>query len=251
VPAARHLTIGFVSDLHVEFHADGGRTLAEEIDPEGLDVLVLAGDIAVGQGIGPALDLFCRRFPAADIVYVLGNHEHYGTARAVVEAATAGARERNANLHVLDGDVVEIRGQRFLGGSLWFRDAPESRPHRSWLTDFQTIPGFVPWVFEENDRQLAFLRDELRAGDVVVTHHLPAYECVSPRFRGSPLNAFFVCDVEPLIRERAPALWVHGHTHDSVDVVVGETRIVCNPFGYARSEVNPAYDGNRRVRVGG
>jgi hypothetical protein len=30
---------------------------------------------------------------------------------------------------------------------------------------------------------------------------------------------------------RAPALWIHGHTHDSFDYLVGPTRIVCNPKG--------------------
>jgi len=27
-------------------------------------------------------------------------------------------------------------------------------------------------------------------------------------------------------------LWVHGHTHDPYDYVIGETRVVCNPRGY-------------------
>jgi hypothetical protein len=27
-------------------------------------------------------------------------------------------------------------------------------------------------------------------------------------------------------------LWTHGHTHETFDYVVGETRVVCNPRGY-------------------
>jgi len=27
-------------------------------------------------------------------------------------------------------------------------------------------------------------------------------------------------------------LWIHGHTHESFDYMVGDTRIVCNPRGY-------------------
>jgi Icc-related predicted phosphoesterase len=243
------LTIGFVSDLHTEFHADGGATLLAEIHPAGLDVLVLAGDIAVGEDIGEVLDRACTRFAGSDVVYVLGNHEHYGTSRAVISGILEQARSAHRNLHVLDGDAVEIRGRRFLGGTLWFRDDPASLRYRSWLTDFSAIPDFVPWVFEENERQLAFLERELRAGDVVVTHHLPAHACVSKRFAGSPMNAFFLCDVERLIEERRPALWIHGHTHDSVDVSVSGTPIVCNPFGYARHELNAGFDANRRVCV--
>jgi hypothetical protein len=57
----------------------------------------------------------------------------------------------------------------------------------------------------------------------------------------SPLNCYFVCDPEPLILKRKPALWLHGHTHGSVDLVVGATRVRCNPFGYARVEENQGF----------
>jgi hypothetical protein len=70
-----------------------------------------------------------------------------------------------------------------------------------------------------------------------------------PRWRCSPLNAFFLCDLEVLMRSRAPALWLHGHTHENVDVLVGTTRVVCNPFGYARREENPHYDPAKHVTV--
>jgi hypothetical protein len=33
---------------------------------------------------------------------------------------------------------------------------------------------------------------------------------------------------------------MHGHTHDSADYRVGETRVVCNPRGYGLE--NPSYD---------
>ena len=37
------------------------------------------------------------------------------------------------------------------------------------------------------------------------------------------------------------ALWIHGHMHNSVDVTVGETRVLANPAGYNPAE-NPDYD---------
>jgi Icc-related predicted phosphoesterase len=85
------------------------------------------------------------------------------------------------------------------------------------------------------------LAAELRETDVVVTHHLPTQRSVPPRFSSSPLNAFFVCDVEELIEERRPRLWMHGHTHTSVDTRIGPTRILCNPFGYAGWELNAGF----------
>jgi predicted phosphodiesterase len=48
--------IQLLSDLHFEFHADHGQSFVESLDPRGVDVLVLAGDIAVGDGIADAPD---------------------------------------------------------------------------------------------------------------------------------------------------------------------------------------------------
>jgi predicted phosphodiesterase len=245
----RELVIAVASDLHIEFHADEGATLAAEMDPSGVDVLVLAGDIAVGDGITDALGLFCRRFADSDVVYVHGNHEHYGTRRDDVMRATERALARNANLHFLDGTLEVIRGHRFVGGTLWFRDDPRAARYRANLNDFLVVPDFVPWVYEECTRTIAFLEQTLAPGDVVVTHHLPSPACVARKWAKSPLNAFFVCDVEELLRARRPALWVHGHTHESVDTTVGETRVVCNPFGYATEKLNGAFDATFRVRV--
>ncbi|HVJ59296.1 MAG TPA: metallophosphoesterase, partial [Burkholderiaceae bacterium] len=72
---------------------------------------------------------------------------------------------------------------------------------------------------------------------VVVTHFAPARGSIAARFAGSPINGCFVSDLEARIRQWRPQLWLHGHTHDSFDYRVGETRIVANPRGYAPNGV--------------
>ena len=72
---------------------------------------------------------------------------------------------------------------------------------------------------------------------VVITHHAPTPKSIHPRFAGSLLNTNFVSDVQALIQARRPDLWIHGHTHDSFDYVVGATRVLCNARGYARDGV--------------
>ena len=74
--------MGYLSDLHFEFHRDGGAALVASLDPTRADVLVVAGDLAVADGIAPALDLLCERYAPRPVVYVHGNHELYGTTRA-------------------------------------------------------------------------------------------------------------------------------------------------------------------------
>lgn len=216
------------SDLHLEL--DDDETIAAWLDDPlpSADVLVLAGDIASGPRLPARLAAVAAKFP--DVLYVHGNHEFYHSDRATVLARTAVAVERTPHLRFLDCDVTEIGGERFLGTPLWFRRAPGAP--ESWLTDFAVIDGYRSWVYEENARALRFLEAELRPGDIVVTHHLPAPPSVHPVYRGEPSNAFFLCDVSSLILARRPKLWIHGHTHIGCNYSIGETRVICNPRGY-------------------
>jgi len=73
---------------------------------------------------------------------------------------------------------------------------------------------------------------------VVVTHLAPSRGSIAEKFVGSPINAAFVSDLEARIERWQPALWLHGHVHDSFDYRVGKTRVVANPRGYAKGGVN-------------
>jgi Icc-related predicted phosphoesterase len=245
------MRIRVLSDLHLEHHRDGGRSFVASLDPRAVDVLVVAGDLAVGDGVGPALDLLCERFDESVVVYVHGNHEVYGTTLDLLRAELRSAERRQPRLRWLDCGAVSVGGVRFLGAPLWFSRPPDVELLRSRMIDFSAIPELESWVYAENERARAFFDAELREGDVCVTHHLPNRSSVAPRWIDSPLNAFFVCDLDPLIQARAPALWIHGHTHDSVDVVIhGRTRVVCNPFGYVRMDENSAFDPDKTIELG-
>jgi predicted phosphodiesterase len=235
------LHVQILSDLHFEFHADGGDEFVRSLDPTDIDVLVLAGDIAVGTGVAPALRAFCDHYARSTVVYVHGNHEFYRCPRRTVTRLTQQVALERENLVWLDASSAVIGGRRFLGGPLWFPATDETRLYRRGMADFDEIPGFETWVYRENSRMLALLDTELAPGDIVVSHHLPTHRSVAAKYSGSRLNCYFVCDVDDLIRERKPLLWIHGHTHSSVDARVGETRVVCNPFGYAGWELNHAF----------
>src|SRR5262249_19550368 len=95
------------------------------------------------------------------------------------------------------------------------------------------IEGFVPWVHEAHARHLAFLEQNVRPGDVVVTHFLPHPRSVAPQYAESPLNRFYLAEDTAALVERAGArLWIHGHTHVAFDYRVGDPRVLCNPRGY-------------------
>jgi len=233
-----------LSDLHLEFMTAEARKAFTESVPVDCDVLVLAGDVDTGASLLGTLETFAARF--RHVVYVLGNHEFYGTAVTARLDALQSWR-RPENFHWLENSSVVLDGQRFIGCSLWFPHTPDA--DTGALSDFWQIRDFVPWVYERNRESVAFLEASVRFNDVVVTHHLPSNRCVHRKYRGDPLNAFFVCDVEHVMRAKMPAVWIHGHTHETVDLVVEQTRIVCNPYGYAGHETNGLFDPTKTIET--
>lgn len=231
--------IAVMSDLHFEFHRDYGQSFVALLDPTDIDILILAGDISNSAGIADALKLFAQRYK--ETLYISGNHEYYhgdriGTHTAIAESA----KTCDGKVKWLNNTIHVAHEHRFLGTTLWFNEDKRAPKHQ--MNDFRHIRDFESWVYEENRKAVQFLRREMQKDDIVITHYLPPIHSIHSSYIGSPLNAFFVHDMTSLIEERRPKLWVHGHTHHSVDTVVGETRVVCNPFGYARYEENSLFN---------
>lgn len=242
------MRIRLLSDLHLEFHADGGTEFISKLPNENVDVLVLAGDIA-SLNIFDALKLFCRRFK--QVIFVAGNHEFYSSSPSFTYAKLAVARATLKNLCWLECSSVTIDNVVFRGATLWFPPPPKDAFKRG-MNDFNCIDDFEPWVYERNALAKHFFDRQLAEGDVVVTHHLPSRHSIDPKYDSSPLNCFFVSDVEAKIKERRPALWLHGHTHASCDYTLDTTRVVCNPHGYLGPSVddrNPSFDPELTIEI--
>jgi predicted phosphodiesterase len=225
-----------LSDPHLEFHQDGGREFLRTLDPWCADTLVVAGDLCSVWMLPGVVRVLCERF--AHVVYVAGNHEYYGSDPEEVECVLADLGSHLPGFHWLHETRVVIDGVRIGGTTLWFPDGPQNEQFSHLLSDFSQIRGFREWVYPANGRAVRFLQERASTLDVVVTHHLPARGSVNPGYAGSPLNLFFLCDVGSLMAEAQPQLWIHGHTHGSCDYLLGRTRVVCNPFGYSRENVD-------------
>lgn len=225
------------SDVHIEFHSDQGAAFADTLSrsADSVDALVLAGDIGTKTCLVPFLNRVCKDFE--HVIYVTGNHEYYGSSPVETHRALAGCVSKNKNLHWLNNQAVTIKGQRFLGGSLWFPDAPMNYLYKRGIADFSHIGQLEPWVYAQRDGMLSLLRTAV-ADDVVVTHHIPHQRFVTDYWRGSTLNRFFVGDVPDHLLA-IPKLWIYGHTHDSTDETMEwGGRFVCNPYGYKGHSVN-------------
>lgn len=223
------MRIQYVSDVHTEWHRDKGRQFCAEL-PEIGDVLVIAGDFGVYNTLKIRLmELLKRGF---EIVYVTGNHEYYASNRGQINRIMFTLMHKFPKFHWLNNSMVEINGQRFLGGTMWWEDSVyASVQQRDW-GDMRSIPTLKKWRQSTNHAFIRFIDENLKPGDVVVTHHAPSYMSVSPQYVGDSLNCFYVCSMEKYIIQREPAVWIHGHMHSPVNYELGGTRIVSNPHGY-------------------
>jgi predicted phosphodiesterase len=249
-----------VSDIHLG--------LAPCAIPDvGADLLVLAGDIH-----RPTEALRWARGLNRPIVYVPGDHEYYGSSLAAADRRLADL-SRGSEVTVLNCREKRFGQVRVLGATLWsdFRllgDGPVREramvQARSFSRDFSRITADEAGneLFSPTDCAQLFARhlDWLKArlaepfdGEtVVVTHFAPSSGSIAPRFANSPLNPFFVSNLDALIGKSNAALWVHGHTHDSFDYSIGRTRVLCNARGYVEHDKleNPAFEPGLTVELG-
>ena len=242
------MKIQILSDLHLEFM---GPDRAQEFIcslVEDVDVLVIAGDITT-TSCSHLLKDFCDLWPK--VVYVTGNHFYYGSSFKEAHEKIEKICSERDNFYWLNNSSCEIDGQRFVGGTLWFEENEDSlnKQIQMYMNDFHTIKDLSSTVFKDHDQCVKAIKDMARDDTVVVTHHLPHENSVAPRWKMNILNCFFQTDLSKLINLCQPKLWIHGHTHDSCDYVIGKTRIVCNPYGYARQAINPAFKKDLIIEV--
>ena len=84
---------------------------------------------------------------------------------------------------------------------------------------------------------------------IVITHGTPPEKLFNERFQGDALTPAFASNMEAFILKHQPRLWTHGHTHDSFDYNIGDTRIVCNPRGYDPNALNAEFETGLSISI--
>jgi DNA repair exonuclease len=217
------MRIAFVSDLHAEFREFtveappgyvavwGGVHFPENVDA---DCLVVAGDIHPNPKVRSEIEQALERLYGLPVITVKGNHDYWGASFPISETGT----------------IHEIGGVRIAAATLWTHLSPVDEMRALTFCDFKLIRELTPAIWNCVHRnQLEFLQKS--EADVIVTHHAPSYMSVADRFRDSPVNSFFVNDLD-FGRFMNCRVWIHGHVHVEFDYVQDSIRIMCNPIGY-------------------
>lgn len=236
------------SDIHLEH---GGDVEYAQYTQYSSDMLILAGDICCAKhikrdGYGKVYRDFFKIMGDnhAHVLYVLGNHEHYGCLDLTQTADRIRPYLPN-NVHLLDNQSVFINGVNYVGSTLW-TDYNNREPLTMWnanqkMTDFKKIRLRGERAFPEDfvlefDKSVRFIKSEVSKGldTVVITHHAPSFQSVHPQYkRDYNTNGAYASCLDNLILEYPNIkTWCHGHMHNSCDYLLGSTRVICNPRGY-------------------
>lgn len=221
------------------------------------DLLIFAGDVATTPR--KAKDIFekVRKTTSARIIYVLGNHEFYDNCFPDSLHDYRIALKDIPKLSLLENKEISLGNDLvILGCTLWtdFDNQRSIAAALMGLNDFDFISVInargayrkvTPDDFiKAHARSRNWLENRLEVNKglgkrvIVVTHHVPSFSLISEKYSGQALNGAFANNLDKLISEYGPDLWVYGHTHDFNDVNLGMTRCVCNPVGYTLERKN-------------
>lgn len=221
------MKLGIISDIHLD-HSDWNDFNPHDYN---VDLWVNAGDTATNANLySDFYDLLPNQF-AVD-----GNHDLWkGTIFP----------PKNYCKRAVVNDVV------IAGAPLWtdLSNPLNWRLYSDSINDRWMI-GKDQWTHEvymnHHEVQKKFLMES--NADVIVSHHGPSYQSISPKFKGSNLNCAFVTELSEQILKmpKPPKLWIHGHVHQKQDYMIGNTRVISNPRGYPNE---PNYIGYKPVII--
>jgi DNA repair exonuclease SbcCD nuclease subunit len=198
-----------------------------------------------------------KEFP--HVVYVAGNHEFYHG--RWIESITH-LREECAkfpNVYFLERDIKVINDVTFIGATLW-TDCNKGDPltlHSltDMMNDYRVIrndehgytklrPAHSMYRHQQTLAYLKSVLPDMKDKRVVfVGHHGPSAMSTHPRYMNETLmNGGYRSELSEMILDNPQIkLWTHGHMHDPFDYMIGTTRVVCNPRGYAGHDEQAEY----------
>ncbi|MDM1328932.1 metallophosphoesterase family protein [Acinetobacter indicus] len=229
------------------------------------DVIIHAGDFS--NRLSGVIDFTesCKRLNK-NFIFVLGNHDYYGSNYNQVIDFLKDNFPQNA---LTDNNYIRIQNKTFVGGTLFtnFRtNSPLTTP--SMLENYkkdaeQSIYDFYQIMIDNDHRTITandyielfkkyhenIMKFKDQDNVIVITHFPPHLACLDPYWGTHPvasaLNPYFINDLDV----KGFKLWVSGHTHTSVDTVVDGCRLVINPLGYPPEQGKNGFRENLIIEV--
>jgi predicted phosphohydrolase len=247
-----------MSDLHLERPESDMRPLSAQLDDKDT-ILMLAGDIGsavYSNSYMPFLLHVTQMFK--HVIMIAGNHEYYHTSKHSAVAQIKDSTHFLSNFTLLDDENIIIDDIMFIGSTLWTNfggyNVRDMIQYAERSNDVVAIKHFTANVaYAAHDDSCYYIFAQIaRAKDmktVVMTHHAPSYQSADEFLIRDNMVTSCTSNLEWLIKDHKPSLWIHGHVHANFDYLVGETRIVANTRGYVGGYMNPDFNSNFTVEI--
>lgn len=236
------MKIQYASDLHLEFTENASYIKHNPLKVVG-DILILAGDI------GYLGDQNFSRHPFWDwasdnysqVIVAMGNHEFYKFFD--ISSLENGYKlPIRHNVTAYYNTIVPIGNTDIIVSTLWSHiPLKEAAFTEQVISDFHRILykgdllSFANFN-QEHIRCLDFIKTAISesnaAHKIVVSHHVPSFKMLCPKFKGSKVNGAFIVELEDFIKTSGINYWIYGHSHYNMDVQIGNTLCVSNQLGY-------------------
>ena len=259
------MKLRLASDIHTEFFGideiEGWSEVILPTLPDDKDtILALAGDI--GSMHHPeCLESFLKqtvpRFK--QVLQIPGNHEGYGGDFKTSIGIIGEMVGSYPNMCFANIGSKTVGDNRFHMATLWTDfdgGDPQTMLEAQYrMNDYRMIANGKD-ILQPKDTlalhnlSVEFFYNNIQPGDIVITHHMPSERSIPQAFKDQGrINGAYASNLESLILEKKPKLWMHGHTHDACDYMIGDTRILCNPRGYGNQYKKNGYNSTLVVEI--
>jgi predicted phosphodiesterase len=261
----RLFRIQYVSDLHLEFYDKLAFPLL--VKPAAR-YLALAGDIG-----RPGTDLYksfidytARNWDR--VFLVAGNHEYYAKQQSPhwkdnkpnhmfeVQQIIKSVCSAYSNVYFLHHDNPSIYlpevNVAVIGATLWSHIPDDFKTMAvGGMNDYKLVPFEEDGVLRSlspddtnkiHEKEKAMLESQIdywgaqKARVCVLTHHMPSYSLISPRYESNPYNCCFASHCDGLMKPHVRA-WIYGHTHNAGTGIIKNSICAVNARGYPHESV--------------
>lgn len=245
----------YISDLHFEFQPiyDVFKQIPE------CDVVVIAGDLDVGANKVIKVLKIVKQYISGKLIYIPGNHEFYGSSYFRESKNFLNNKEELAllGIYILDNDKITIDNVNIVGSIGWPDHSFKaiSKVKYNNYNDFNVIDDFSEGHYDWGKTGIEYIKHNLSKDktNVIVTHWLPTPSCISSRYENNYYNPCFANDwtklIDKLVKKYKITAWIHGHSHDELDMKYNGISFLRNPFSYPSERKNNNINKNKMITI--